>query len=170
MTSRSSVPSKWEGGVVVCGEAGWEHAVADEARIGRPTLGLAVVVRAEAAGEEAEPAAELAQAWPIRIGDGVLEPAVRARAPAGEDGTAFPGLPKCQVDAVHTPDREHVRRVAAADVDHVLRGDLCRGIFGRPEQLEMRRPAGAVAECVVEALEVLRLVRRGGSDEADPRA
>ena len=47
-------PLEVERRVVVGRVPGWEDAVANEPRVRRPPLGLAVVVGAEAAGEQAE--------------------------------------------------------------------------------------------------------------------
>ena len=158
-----------EGRVVVGRVPRSQLAFAHEPRVRRSPLRFAVEVRAERAREEAEPVAERAQPRAERVGHRVLEPAVRARAPAGEDGAALPGLAERDVDAVHAPDDEHVRGVAAADVDHVLARDLLRGILRHAEELEMGRLARAAPKRVVERVEVFGLVRRGGADVADAR-
>ena len=158
-----------ECGIVVGGVPGCEDAVADEPGVRRTPLRLGVEVGAEAPGEEAEPAAELAQPRAVGVGDGVLEPAVRAGAPAAEDGAALPRLSQGDVDAVHAPDRERVRRVPAAHVDDVLRGDPRRRLLRHPEELEMAGLAIAAGEGVVEPLDALGTLAARRRQKADPR-
>ena len=74
---------------------------------------------------------------------------------------ALPGLAQRPVDPVDAPDREHVRRVAAVDVDHVLLRRRAPQALGHPEELQMARLARATAKRVVEALDALAAVGRG---------
>ena len=105
---------------VVAGDPGRE-AVAYEARVHRPAALLAVVVRARAARQEAEPVAHPGELRPERVGHAGLEPADHPGAPAAEQHAALPRLAQDRVEAVDAPDRERVRRVPARDVDRVLR-------------------------------------------------
>ena len=74
-----------------------------------------------------------------RVGHARLEPADHPGAPAGEDDAGFPGLAEDPVEAVHAPDREHVRRVAAADEDDVVRERELAQVCGRPRIERERR-------------------------------
>jgi hypothetical protein len=85
----------------------------------RSSLRFAVVVWAEAPGKEAEPVLERVQAAK-RIGRRRFEPAVRPGGQPGQDDAGLPGLTQRAIHAVDAPDREHVCRVAATDVDRVL--------------------------------------------------
>src|SRR5207248_4103685 len=67
---------------VVCGDSR-RKAVVDELAVARPAAFLAVVVRARAPGEEAEPVSHPFQLRAERVGDAGLEPADHSRAPAG---------------------------------------------------------------------------------------
>ena len=104
----------------VVGRVARREAIADEPPVHRAPPLLAVVVRAGAPGKEAEPVAHPGELGPERVGHAGLEPADHPRAPAAEQHTGLPGLAQERVEAVHAPDREHVRRVAAADEDRVL--------------------------------------------------
>ena len=102
--------------------------------------------------------AELAQLWAERVGDARLEPAVGARAHAAENDAATPRLAERAVDPVDAPDREHVRGVAAADVDHVLLSQVFGGILRHPEQRQVTRVAVTRDEGLVEADDPFRVL------------
>src|SRR5256714_7326831 len=156
---------------VVGREAGRQLAPVDEATIGRAPPLLAVVVRTIASWQEAE-ALERRELDPERVGHAGLEPADRAGAHSREHDPTLPGLAEDPVDAVDAPDREHVRRVPAADVDDVLGEQEVTDVQPRPpEQLEMRR-LGALSERLVEADDVVGGVaaRRGQEADAGPLA
>src|SRR5206468_1237399 len=73
-----------------------------------------------------------------RVGDAVLEPADHPGAAAAEHDALLPRLAEDRIEAVDAPDREHVRRVAAADPDDVLLERQLAEAGGRPgEELEM---------------------------------
>ena len=63
----------------------------------------------------------------------------------------LPRLAQQRVEAVHAPDREHVRGVAAADDDHVLRrGRASRRSAGGQGKKSTRRTSARSAERVVD--------------------
>jgi len=67
------------------------------------------------------------------------------------------------------PDRQHVRRVPAADVDDVLLAEEGPDVVDSPiEQPEVRR-LRPPSEERVEGRDVLVVVAAGGADEADSR-
>jgi hypothetical protein len=71
---------------------------------------------------------------------------------------------------VHPPDREHVRRIPAADVDDVLGEQEVADVAPRPaEEREMGR-LRALAERLVEVDDVAGRVSLRGREEADTRA
>jgi len=74
-------------GTVVGGMSG-RKPVVDERSVDRSAPLLAVVVWAEAAGQDSEAVSERTERAPERVRDAALEPAVRARAHAAEDGAA----------------------------------------------------------------------------------
>ena len=93
---------------------------------------LAVVVRARAARQEPEPVAQALELRAERIGHAGFEPADHPRAPAAQDDARLPGLAEDAVEAVHAPDGEHVRRVAAGDENHVVgEGELAQVAGGQ---------------------------------------
>src|SRR6185312_925183 len=75
---------------VVGGQPRREALLADEPRVDRPTLALAVVVRAGAAGQEAEPVAHPFELRAERVGHAGLEPADHPGAPAGQHDASLP--------------------------------------------------------------------------------
>ena len=93
--------------------------VRDKLRVHRPATFLAVVVRARAAGEEAE-AVHRRQLGAERVRDAVLEPADHSCAPARQQDPVLPRLPEDLVEAVRTPDRDRVGGAAPGDEDHVV--------------------------------------------------
>ena len=80
----------------------------------------------------------------------MLEPADHPGARTPEDDAVLPGLPHQRVDAVHAPDGEHVRRVAAAHADRVLREDEVAQVRRRPGKRLQVRDVGAAGELLVE--------------------
>src|SRR5207247_2120426 len=98
-------------------------------------------MRAHTPRQEAEPVAQVSQVEAEGIADRALEPAVHAGAHAAQHHAVVPRLAQRLVHAVHAPDGQHVRGVAAADVDDVLIADerpplhAARGA----EQLQVRR-------------------------------
>src|ERR1051325_1087205 len=144
-----------------------QRAVGDEAAVGGSAIALAVVVRAEAAGEEPQAVVERAQRTAEGVGETVLEPAVRAGADAAEERAIVAGLFENRIEAVHAPDREHVRRIAAADVDDVVpqheRAEIAHGAVEEPE-------VRAAREGAVEARHIARRVaaRRRQKENARP--
>ena len=158
-----------ERGAVVGRVAGGQDALRHQALVVRSSGRLAVVVRGVAAGHEAEPAGQRGQALPERIGRPGLEPAQRPGRLPGHHGPRFPGTPQRPVDAVDAPDREHVLRVAAADVDDVLLAQEGIDVVDGPvEQREVAR-LRAAREGVVEAGDIGRRLTAGRRQEADPR-
>src|SRR5439155_20909784 len=109
------------------------EAGVDELAVTRAAALLAVVVRAGAAGEEAEAVAEVLELQAERVRDHGLEPAEHPGANAEQHDAALPRLPEDLAEAVNPPDREHVRNVAAADRDRVL---------GEDELAQARRRVG----------------------------
>src|SRR5206468_8048677 len=77
---RDRRPLEADGDLVVDGDSPGE-AVADELGVARPAQLLAVVVRAGAPAEEAEPVPHSLEPRAERVGDAGFEPADRARAP-----------------------------------------------------------------------------------------
>ncbi len=74
---------------------------------------------ADRSGQQPESVGQMGQR-PEGVGVGALGPAVGAGADAAQQGPAPVRLPRQPVHAVDPPDRERVRRVAAAHVHHVL--------------------------------------------------
>ena len=70
---------------------------------------------------------------------------------------------------MHAPDREHVRGVAAADVDHVLARHVLRRSLGHAEQRHVARLAVARRELLVEADDPLGLLAARRRQVADAR-
>ena len=160
-----------ERGAVVGGPAVRELARRHEPRECRPPLLFAVVVRAGAAGEQAEPVVEGREfVERERIGDGPRKPAVHAGAQAAEHDPLLPGAAQDPVEAVDAPHREQVRGIPAPDVDHVLREHERLEVADRPkEQLEVGRPAVERGERAVEASDGPLGVAAGGREEAHAR-
>lgn len=107
---------------VLRGVAGAEAALLHEPPVRGTPLRLAVVVRAEAAGQEPE-APDRREGARHRVGDRLLEPAVGAGAHAGQHDARVPGVAQDRVEAPFPPEHEEVPGAAAADVDHVLLED-----------------------------------------------
>ena len=71
---------------------------------------------------------------------------------------------------MESPDREHVRGVAAADHHDVLLRDQRRDVLGDAiEEREMRRFAIGAGELLIEGQQVVRAVARSGRQEEDAR-
>src|SRR5687768_12107985 len=114
---------------------------------------LAVVVRAEATGEKAEPTHRTQLPVPgvghraHRVGDRAVEPAVGAGADAAENRSLARSLAQEIGQAELVPDQEQEPRVAAADIDDVALADVRPQVAGRNlEQREMSRAARQSAE------------------------
>ena len=133
---------------VVGRDAVGEPAV-DELAVARPAALLSVVVRARAAGQEAEAVHRL-ELRPERVRDALLEPADHPGARAPEHVPCSHASRISCVDPVHAPDREHVRGVAAADADRVLREHELAQVGRRIREREQRARLGAAREAVVE--------------------
>src|SRR5439155_4027618 len=127
-------------------------------------------MRAHTPWQEAEPVAQVSQVEAEGIADRALEPAVHAGAHAAQHHAVVPCLAQRLVHAVHAPDGQHVRGVAAADVDDVLIADerpplhAARGA----EQLQVRRPRAA-RERLIEEDDVSVGVAARGPEEEDAR-
>ena len=144
-------------------------SVRDELRVDGSAHLLPVVVRTGAAGDEAEPVAHARELRPERVGHAGLEPADHAGAPAREQDAGLPGLAQNPVEAVHAPDREHVRRVPAADEDHVLGEHELAQARRRPGKERDVRGGRGGRQQVVEAQDRRRVVADGGGNDRDPR-
>ena len=125
-------------GVVVCGVPGGEAVLHELPVDGAPPL-LAVVVGAGAPREQAEAVAHPLELRAERVGHAGLEPADHSGAHARQDRALLPRLAQQRVETVDAPDREHVRGVAAADDDHVLREDELRRSSGGQGKKSTRR-------------------------------
>src|SRR5205814_5810285 len=84
-------------------------------------------------------------------------------------GASFPRGPQGEIDPVETPDREHVRGVAAADPDDVRLRDAFGGLPRRPEQLDMKRIARVAEGTLVERDNAPRIVGGRGRQVAEAR-
>jgi hypothetical protein len=133
---------------------------------------IAVVVRARARLQEAEPVAERRELCDIeRVGHRLLEPAVHAGADTAQHDASLPRLREDAVETVDPPDGEQVRRAPAADVHDVLLEDERAEIGDRAaEELEIGRAAVVRGERAVEARDVALGIAARGRDEADARA
>src|SRR5438552_2198891 len=129
-------------------------------------------MRARAAGEEPEAVAHAGELRAERIRNAGLEPADHPGAPAHEHDAALPRVAQHLVEAVQTPDREHVRGVAAANENHVVlerepaqvvRRPRVEAELGRTEALvPVERPGGVVH---VGGTDGRRLAPPGDPDE-----
>ena len=70
---------------------------------------------------------------------------------------------------MHAPDREHVRRVPAADDDHVLREHELAHPLGRPREEAQRGGLRAAAKALVEKDDQLGVLARCRGDVEDAR-
>src|SRR5260370_6986068 len=77
-------------------------------------------MRAGTPGDQPQPIAEAREVEAERVGHRGFKPANGAGADPGENDALIPGFAKDAIDAVGAPDCEHVRGVAAPDVDHIL--------------------------------------------------
>ena len=146
------------------------HAVADRLQVGGAALGLVVVVDAEAAAEQAE--AGRGGGPTGGLGDPGLEPAHRAGALPGEDGSLPPGEAEQGAEVVRLPDRDQIDEAAAADVDQILFEQVVAQRHRpapEPEEREVGGVAGALAEDRVEAADLIRGVAACGWQDADLR-
>ena len=171
-TSAQRRPLEHQRRGVVGRPPGREALLGHQPPVERAALVLAVVVRARAAGQEAEAVAQPGQPREVeRVGRRGLEPAVHPRARPAQHDALLPRLAQDDVEPVRPPDRQQARRVAAADVDDVLREhERAQVGDGALEQPEVRRLAVVVGrEHAEEVRDVLRRVAARGSDEADPR-
>ena len=157
-----------EGGAVVRRVSGRE-SVRDELAVHGPAPILAVVVRARASRQEAEPVPHPFELRPERVGDARLEPADHPRAPAAEQRPVLPRLAEHRVEPVHPPDRESVRRVPARDVDRVLREHVLAQVRAWPGVEQDVTRLSASGERLVERDRDLLGVRARRRDEADAR-
>src|SRR5712692_9820480 len=97
-------------------------------------------------------------------------PADRAGAAAAEDDLLLPGFLEDLVDAVLPPDRQHRRRVAAADVDHILTEEKGTKVGNfAADQGQVAGQAVIGGEDLVEAHDVGRRLTARRRDVADPR-
>ena len=129
--------------------------------VARSPLLLVVPVGAEAPRQEAE-AVHLLQLRAERIRDARLEPADPAGARTAQHDAGVARLREERVHAVHPPDREHVRRVAAAHEDQILVEHRRPQVLGGPgEELEPRHLRHGT-EPVVAAQRLLGILGRRG--------
>ena len=127
-------------------------------------------MRAGAAAKEREPIVQRAELGCERVGDAGLEPADAAGRPPRQDRSRRIGVTQRAVDAVETPDREHVRGVAAADHHDVLLADERRDVLDLAvEEGEVRRLAVHPGKLLIEGQQVARAVARGGRQEEHAR-
>ena len=106
---------------------------------------------AGASRQQSEAVAQTTRRDTEGVGYRGFEPANGTRADAHEHNAGLPRLAKDGVDAMNSPDREHVRRIAATDVDHVLVeqvGAKIRNVSA--EEREIRRSTVHLRECAVE--------------------
>ena len=143
----------------------------DQAVVERAALLLAVVVRARAAGHEAEAVVERLEVGAEGVGRRGLEPAVHPGADAAQHGAGGERLAQDRVEAVGAPHREQRRGVAAADVDDVLLEDEAAQVGHRAVEEARGRSGGSRGrEGAVEARDVALGVAAGGGQEAHARA
>ncbi len=71
---------------------------------------------------------------------------------------------------MHAPECERVRGVAAAYVDHVLVGERAGRIVRPAEELDVGRAAATLSERLIEAKNLLCMLRNGGREKAHARA
>ena len=91
----------------------------EEPMIRRPSLRLAVVMRAATSRQKAE-TLQRPQAIGERIRKPLVEPADRARAHPREHDARLPRLPENFRHTPVTPYREQALGIAATDIDHIL--------------------------------------------------
>ncbi len=156
-------------GGIVAGQPRRQMAGADELLVYGPSEPLPVEVRAEAPAEEPEPVVQRAERRAERVRDRALEPAICAGAPTHQHSAALPGREQCAVDAVHTPDGEHVRSIAAVDEDHLGTLDPSQRVVGNAEELEMIGVEMPLGSRFVEVCDHLRGVCDRGRHEQDTR-
>jgi hypothetical protein len=161
-------PDEVERGVVVRSVAG-RKALPDQGTVRGPAKFLAVVVGTEASRQERQAVVERIQSRAERIRDAALEPAVGTGARPSEDGAALPRLPQRDVDAVNAPDRNGVRGVSTADVDHVLRRQMSHGVVGHAEEPKAAGFAVPAGEGLEERRDAPVGVSRRGGQQADAR-
>src|SRR5581483_6742014 len=138
-------------------------AVVDQLAVARPPPLFAVVMRARAPRQEAEAVHPL-ELRAERIGHARLEPADHPGTRTPEDAAVLPRLSEQRVDAVHAPDREHVRGVATADADAVLCEHHLAQVLGRPGEGAEVGELGPLAEAIVEPREAGRVLGDRGRD------
>jgi hypothetical protein len=144
-------------------------AVPDELRVHRPPAVLAVVVRARASREEAEPVAHPLQLRAERVRDARFEPADHPGTPPRQHRPRLPGLAEQAIEAVDAPDREHVRRVATADEDHVLLADELFEVLRGPREEGDIGGRAALGQAPVQIQHGLGVVGDRGRDRTDLR-
>src|SRR5215472_18980534 len=91
-------------------------------------LRLSVIVGTERSLEKTEPVAKRRQRAAKGIRDSTLEPAHPARADSAQHYSFAPGGCECLVHRLNAPHCQHVRSVAAADVNHILAAQKLRQI------------------------------------------
>ncbi len=154
-------------GAVIGGIAGRDAPLGQQAMKRGSPLHLAVIVRAEAAGQKAKTGQHV-NGGRCRIGDTLLEPAVGPRADAGQHNAAVVRFAQNCRQFPRLPQGQQALRVAAAYIDDVLRQQEGARILRRTgEEGEMAGPAAKPAEGLVEAQRVLRALAAGLCQETD---
>src|ERR1035437_11010571 len=95
------------------------------------------------------------------VRDAGFEPADHPGAPAGEQDARLPGFAEDLVEAVHAPDREHVRGVPSRDDHDVVRERELTHVLRRPRVEGQRRQLRAPAEPLVPGHGPRRILVRG---------
>src|SRR5580693_1014886 len=119
---------------------------------------------------ESQTVVEAAKRHPKGICYAVFEPANRTRADSRHHNARVPGRPQGFVESMQAPDCEHVRAIAAADVDDILvhheRFEVANVAL---EKSEMSRCRARRRKCFVEAPDIGVAVATCCADEAYPR-
>ena len=166
---REASPLEPERRAVVRGEARGHPARPHEPAVGRAPLLLPVVMGAVAPGEESEAAQRLQFPRDHGVAEPLLEPAHGAGADPGQDDPLPPCLAEDPVDPPLPPQQEHVARLPAPHVDHVLpQHEGPEAPRRRREEGEVRRAAAEPPEGPVEPRGVERRVPARRAHEADP--
>ena len=157
-------------GATVIESIAWGQAFGDELLKCGPAGGLAVIVGAGAAGEEAEAVSDRRERGTERIGNAGFEPADCAGAEAAENGAVAEGFAENFIEAVRAPDGEEVDGVSTADVDHVLFKDKFAEIpWFADEKWKVGRNAILPGKGFIKAEAVIFGISTGGWHETDAR-
>jgi hypothetical protein len=135
-----------------------------------PTLLLAIIVGAECPLEETEPVAKRRQPAPERIRNPRFEPAHPAGADAAQDHAFSPCSRERLVHRMNTPDRQHLRCVPSANVNHVLLAEKL-GQFGKGalEERQVRRRTSRDVEGAIESRDVVVIIAASRRNKAHLR-